>query len=86
MPMTAGLEVSGLFVGSIRRMASKATPMMIAASGNAASWKTITAGNVHAMADAKGPANRLVIGRTKRQADASQTKKARQSHAPNANR
>lgn len=60
--------------------------MMTAAMGKAASWKTNTAGNVHAMAEAKVPANRLVIGRTKRQTDVSQTKTARQSHAPSANR
>lgn len=84
--MTAGLAFSELLLGSTRRMASKATPMMIAAKGNAASWKAITAGKVHAMADARGPADRLVIGRTKRKADTNQTKKARQSHAPNANR
>ena len=60
--------------------------MMTAAKGSAASWKTTTAGKVHAMADAKGPANRLVIGRTKRQTDISHTKKARQSQAHNANR
>lgn len=86
IPMTVGLEVSGLLVGSTRRMASKATPMMIAAKGSAASWKTITAGNVKAMADARGPANRFVIGRTKRQTDTSHTKNARQSHAQSANR